>query len=213
MKTIIRRILLAAVVAVVASVTLVPDALAIRYQPRPDWMVGVAFGLGRGAFEGLDGGKSDYRNGAAPEIHVGRMLGEHFMAGVSYEGWLIEFGTLDPDLPDKIRRTLQNLTVAFAVFPGNQRGASGGIFLRAGVGLGWAGTGEKDAKPGESQDEGTRYDEWGVGMFGEGGYEFWISSHFTAGLSATYNYFDIGGDRFVDKAWFGAVVLNLNLYW
>ena len=176
-------------------------------------MVGVGFGVGRGSFENVDGSDSEYRNGAAPEIHLGRALGEHFMAGISYEAWLIEFGTVDPDLPDKIRRTLQNLTVAFTVYPGNQRGASGGIFLRAGIGMGWAGTGEKDAQPGEKQDEGTRYDEWGTGVFGAGGYEFWISDNFTAGLSATFNYFNIDGDKFVNKAAFGALILNLNLYW
>ena len=135
------------------------------------------------------------------------------MASVSYESWMIEFGTPHPDLPDKTRRIVQNLALAITVFPGNQHGASGGILLRAGAGLGWAGTGFKDAVEGESQDSGVRHDEFGFGVFGEGGYEFWIAPNFTAGLSATFNYFDIGGDTIVSKAGFGAVVLNLSLYW
>jgi hypothetical protein len=213
MRKNINQISLTCLVLVLACVALVPDALAIRYQPRHDWMVGVGFGIGRGAFDNLNGERSEYRSGAAPAIHVGRALGEHFMASVSYEAWLIEFGTSQPGFPEKTRRTLQNLALAFTVYPGNQRGASGGIFLRAGAGLGWAGTGFKEAVPDQKQDEGERYDEFGFGVFGEGGYEFWIAENFTTGLSATFNYFDIGGDLVVDKAAFAAVLLNLNLYW
>jgi hypothetical protein len=207
-----RLILLSALVLVFCT-GFVQDSLAIRYQPRPDWSVGVGMGLGRGAFDNLNDERSEYRTGVAPMIHIGRALGEQLRMGVSYEAWLIEFGTPSPDLPDKTRRILQNLTLAFTVYPGNQSGASGGIFLRAGAGLGWAGTGFKDAVEGEAQDSGERHDEFGFGVFGEGGYEFWISSRATAGLSATFNYFDINGDTFVSKAAFAAVVLNLTLYW
>jgi hypothetical protein len=213
MSSIITKTLMIGLLVAAVAVAIVPDAHAIRYQPRRDWMVGVGFGIGRGAFDNLNGERSEYRSGAAPAIHFGRALGEHFMASVSYEAWLIEFGTSQPGFPEKTRRTLQNLALAFTVYPGNQRGASGGIFLRAGGGLGWAGTGFKEAVPDQKQDEGERYDEWGFGVFGEGGYEFWIAENFTAGLSATFNYFDIGGDLVVDKAGFAAVLLNLNLYW
>jgi len=182
-------------------------------------MIGIGFGAGRGAFENGEASpfylagetQSTYRDGVSPQIRFGRMLGEHFQAGVSYEAWLIEFGVVAPDMPDKVRRTIQNLSFAFALFPGNQRGASGGIFLRAGAGLGWVGTGVKEVPIGAPQDEGEREDEWGVGVFTEGGYEFWIAKHLTAGLGATFNYFDIG-DEIVDRAWFGAVVFNVNLY-
>jgi hypothetical protein len=212
-RSLFARFILLSALLLVFSAGFVQDSRAIRYQPRPDWKVGVGLGFGRGAFENLEGEQSEYRSGASPMFHVGRMLGEHFMVGVSYEAWLIEFGTSQPGFPEKTRRTLQNLTLAFSVFPGNQRGASGGVFLRAGAGMGWAGTGFKNAVPDESQDEGVRHDEYGFGVFGEGGYEFWIAPNFTAGLSATFNYFDIGGDIVVDKAAFAAVVLNLSLYW
>ena len=57
-----------------------------------------------------------------------------------------------------------------------------------------------------------REDDWGVGAFGEAGYEFWIAKRATVGLSATYNYFDLSGDNFVSKAWFAGVVMNFNIY-
>jgi len=198
-------------------------AQAIRYQPRPNWTVGVGFGIGLGEFENVpdpqgpfyaeDGKTSYYRNGAVPEIHIGRMLGERFQVGVSYEAWLTEYGDVNVGLHDKWRRTMQNLSLAFAVFPGNQRGASGGIFLRAGGGLGWVGSGWKEVFEEEAQDEGEREDDWGWAAFGEGGYEFWIHRHATAGLSATFNYLDVSGDHFVTKGWFAAVVMNFNVYW
>jgi hypothetical protein len=209
--------------AAVFAVLQASDADAIRYQPRPNWTVGVGFGVGQGEFENVpgtffyetDGKTSHYRNGVSPVIHIGRMLGEHFQIGVSYEAWLTEFGSLtsNPSEPDKWRRTMQNLSVAFAVFPGNQRGASGGVFLRVGAGLGWVGTGAKDVLEDEAQDEGEREDDWGWAMFGEGGYEFWVHSHATAGLSATFNYLDVSGDHFVTKAWFASIVMNFNVYW
>jgi hypothetical protein len=194
---------------------------AIRYQPRPKWTVGVGFGVGRGSFEnvpgtffyGAGGSTSDYKRGVTPEIHFGRMLGERYQVGLSYEAWLTEFGDVQTGLPDKYRRTMQNLSVAFAVFPGNQQGASGGIFLRAGAGLGWVGTGRKEVLEGEAQEEGEREDDRGWAVFGEGGYEFWIHENATAGLSATINYLDVSGDHFVTKAWFASVVMSFNVYW
>jgi hypothetical protein len=126
---------------------------------------------------------------------------------------LTEFGNLAPVGPDKWRRSMQNFSLAFAVFPGNQRGASGGIFLRAGAGIGWVGTGAKQVVQGEAQDEGEREDDTGWVAFGEGGYEFWIHENATAGMSVTYNYMDVSGDHFVSKSWFASLALNFNVYW
>jgi hypothetical protein len=218
----LKKILFCFIAALVCALPAL-DAHAIRYQPRPTWMVGVGFGVGRGEFEnvpesyfyGLNGSRSEYRAGVTPEIHFGRMLGERFQVGVSYEAWLTEFGKVEADttLPDKWRRTMQNLSVAVALFPGNQRGASGGIFLRAGAGLGWVGTGGKHVFEGEAQEEGEREDDWGWSAFGEGGYEFWIAKNAAVGLSATINYLDVSGDHYVSKAWFASAVMNFNVYW
>jgi hypothetical protein len=141
------------------------------------------------------------------------MLGNHFQVGLSYEGWLTEFGNIEPVGPDKWRRTMQTFSLAIAVFPGRPRGASGGIFLRAGAGIGWVGTGAKEVVQGEEQTEGEREDDTGWGAFGEGGYEFWTHQNATVGLSATFNYLDVSGDYFVSEAWFASLVINLNVYW
>ena len=197
------------------------DAHAIRYQPRPNWTVGVGFGIGQGEFDNVPGSlfyevvgsKSHDNIGVIPEIHFGRMLGERFQVGLSYEAWMTEFGNVDEGLPAQWRRSMQNLSLAFAVFPGNQRGASGGIFLRAGFGLGWVGSGVKEVQEGEDQGEGARKDDQGWAAFGEGGYEFWARRNVTVGLSATINYLDVNGGYFANAAWFTSIVANFNVYW
>ena len=197
-----RGALLAGAIIVVAG-----DAHALRYHERPNWMFGVGWGVGRGSLTTSDGETVEYRNGASPHIRLGRSFGQHAMVGVHWQSWLIEFG----EVPVKFRRTLQNLSLGFTWFPGNPNGSSGGLFLRVGAGAGLAGTGVKEATVGKAQHGGKRLDEWGVAAFAEGGYEFWVSHNFTAGLGFTYNGFDIGGD-FVDTAWFAATILHLNLY-
>ena len=197
------------------------DAHAIRYQPRPNWVVGVGFGLGRGELENVpntlfyevDGSTSEYTQAVTPEIHFGRTLGEHFLIGVSYEGWMTEFGQVRDSVSAQWRRSMQNLSAAFAVFPGNQRGASWGIFLRGGVGLGWASTGVKKVIQGEAQGEGQRKDDWGWSAFGEGGYEFWLGKDASVGTSATFNYVNVSGDNYVTEGWFASIVVNFNVYW
>lgn len=180
---------------------------ALEYRSRPDWVFGVGWGVGRGAITDNEFGEAEYRDGASPHIRLGRMLGQSAMVGIHWESWLIEFG----NEPIKFRRTLQNLALGITWFPGQADGPSGGIFVRGGVGMGWAGTGAKEAIEGGKQHKGERLDEWGTGFFGEAGYEFWITRNFTAGLAATYNYFAID-EAFVDSAWFTAGVLHLNLY-
>jgi len=215
--------LMCAALAIAVCLSHAVPADAILYQPRPRWTAGVGLGVGQGEFTNVpetffyeaNGETSHYKRGVTPEIHFGRMLGERFQIGVSYEAWLTEFGNLQAETagPDKWRRTMQNLSLAFAVFPGNQRGASGGIFLRAGAGLGWVGTGAKEVHEDEAQTEGEREDDWGWAAFAEGGYEFWAHEHASVGLSWTFNYFDVSGDHFVTKAWFTSLVMNLNVYW
>jgi hypothetical protein len=197
----------ALVLGVVAIAFFASDAGALRYHQRPPWMAGVGFGIGRGTFTDPAGDESGYRNGVTPQIRFGRMLGQRTMISANYEGWLVEFGTV----PTKFRRTLQNAALAVTLFPGNPKGSSGGLYLRAGAGIGWTGTAEVEIVPGGKQERGVRVDEWGVGAVGELGYEFWISDNFAAGLVSGLNYFDIG-ETIVDTAWFGFTALTVNLY-
>ena len=194
--------------AVLALVAWCADAQAIRFQQRPDWMVGVGWGFGRGVFdEALTGERTTYRDGGAPEIHFGRTFGAHAMVGVNYDSWFIEFG----EPPIKTRRSLQNFGVGLSWFPGHPDGPSGGTYLRAGLGVGWSSLNEVEVIEGEEQGNGVRTDEWGLGVSTGAGYEFWISRNFTTGLGFTFDWFDIG-EEIVDQGWFGSFVLNMNLY-
>lgn len=177
-------------------------------------MVGVGWGFGRGHFdngpvgEGIDVLADEvYRNGSVPQIHVGWKASKRFMLGAHYEAWMLEFGAP----PEKYRRSMQNLALGLTWFPGNPLDASGGIFLRAGGGVGWAGTAEVPVEEDVAQTHGERLDEWGVSVFGNGGYEFWISRNATLGASLSVNYVDIGAD-IVDTGWFTAGIVNLSLY-
>jgi hypothetical protein len=200
-------------------------ALALRTQPRHRWMVGVGWGLGRGVFNQPGGGRQEYKEGGIPLIRVGRMIGSRAMLAVNYTGWLIEFdeecletGRMAAfyDEPEdstiiKNRRSLQQLVLSLYWFPGNQDGVSGGVYLRAGAGMGWAGTNQVPITPGEPQGHGNRIDEWGWGVSAEAGYEFWIHTHATLGVGAFYDYMSVQ-ETIVDDGWFTGASINLNIY-
>jgi hypothetical protein len=197
----------ALILGAVAVALFAGDADALRYHPRPAWMAGVGLGIGRGTFIDPAGAESGYRSGVSPQIRIGRMLGQRAMIGFNYDGWLIEYG----EVPTKHRRSLQNAALALTLFPGNPEGPWGGLYLRAGAGVGLTGTAEVEIVEGGKQERGERVDEWGVGAVAELGYEFWITDNFAAGLVSAFNYFDIG-ETIVDTAWFGSAGLTLNLY-
>ena len=93
--------------------------------------------------------------------------------------------------PLKFRRILQNLVLAASFYPGKEGTALSGYYVRAGAGMGWAGTGAKKAEQDEPQHKGNRIDEWGTGVFFETGYEFWVAPDATVGLSFVLNGFSI----------------------
>jgi hypothetical protein len=188
-------------------------------------MVGVGWGLGRGVFNQPGGDRQEYKEGGIPLIRVGRMLGSKTMLAVNYTGWLIEFDeermatggatTFSDEQEDstiiKNRRSLQQLVLSLYWFPGHQDGASGGVYLRAGAGMGWAGTNQVPITPGQPQGHGDRIDEWGWGVSAEAGYEFWIHTHATLGVGAFYNFMSVQ-ETIVDDGWFTGASLNLNIY-
>jgi len=184
-----------------------PSAEALRLQPRPDWLMGVGLGYGRGTFESPAGTRASYRGGPAFQLRFAHTLGRHAMLGIHYDTWMREFG----EVPTKHRNVQQGLGLGLTLLPGNPAGASGGIFLRASGGMGWTGIAEKTSIPGEAQGEGERIDEWGFNAAADAGYEFWIARNFAAGLGVCVGYFGIG-ETLVDRAGFAALVLDLNLY-
>ncbi len=190
----------------------------LRYFERSNWMVGLGWSVGPGKitnpstipddnFGEAANATDDYKGGASPSIRFGRMLGRHFMVDANWGEWLVEFG----EDPTKYRRTLQTWGLSLTLYPGDPLGFTGGFYVRGGGGLGLAGTAEKAAIEGQAQHRGERADDYGYSVFGEGGYEFWITPHFTAGLNAAAYYYGIDG-VYVESAWFSAFGLALNAH-
>jgi len=205
------RALLLAAFAVLASSAIPSHCWALRTHERPGWQVGLGFGYGRGTLESPAGSQDQYQNGAAPQIHIGHMLGQHFMAGIQYEGWMVEFGGVRDTLGIKFRRSLQNFALAATLFPGNPHSAWGGVYLRATTGIGWASTAVSEVHKDQPQHNAPRVDEWGVGVSASLGYEFRIAKDFATGLSVNFAGFDIG-EQIVDQGGFGALVAHMNIY-
>jgi hypothetical protein len=199
-----KRLLLIFTIAIMLLGTLWSDAaLALRKQPRPNYMVGIGWGMGRGIFNDADGARQEYTEGGIALIRVGRMVGSKAMVALNYSGWIIEFSDTTWDWVSdsephsyasesdsvvlKNRRSQQQVALSLYWFPGNPQGASGGIYLRAGAGMGWTGTNELLIESDNPQGHGSRIDEWGWGVSAEGGYEFWIAAHATFGLGIFYN--------------------------
>jgi hypothetical protein len=216
------------VIAFAALCALSPeDALAIRKQPRPDYVVGVGWGLGRGTFNAPDGSRQEYTEGGVSLIRVGRMITPEVMLTFNYSGWIIEYSDTTWDwVPESVshfaaaesdsaviknRRSQQQVALGLYWFPGNPHGASGGIYLRASAGMGWSGTNELLIESDNPQGHGSRIDEWGWGISAEGGYEFWVAGNASLGVGAFYNYMSVR-DTIVDNGWFTGASMNFNIY-
>lgn len=191
---------------------------ALSHYERSDWMLGVGMGYGRGLFETPSGREDRYTDGALPAIYFGRMIGQHFMVGLAYEGWMFELGGVVDDTTAvndttavKFRRSLQIVGFSATVFPGSVKNWTGGIYLRATAGKGWAGSAAQMVHIDEPQHNAPRIDEWGYGASLGAGYDFWINRHFTTGLGFTYDFLDLD-DQIVDRGRFAGLLLNVNLY-
>jgi hypothetical protein len=207
------RLLAAALLgALLASASSSPADAGVFSGTRGKWALGAGWNFGRGTFEDPSGERLRYREGSASQIRFGRALGDHFQVGMDYQGWAIEWGELVNDFPYKIRRSLQNVSATVTVIPGKPGTAFGGWYLRGGAGLGWAGTGAKEVHLGEETHGGEREDEWGVGFLAETGYEIWVVRHFSTAPSVAFNYFEIGGDTFVERAGFAVAQVTFTAY-
>lgn len=174
---------------------------------RDGWFIGMGYGYGRGAFRLQDESDHSYRNGATPQIRFGHSVGNHFMAGVEYGGWMFEEGDVD----NKFRYSLQTVTAAVTWHPGQSDAHWGGFYVRAGVGYAWA-SGVKVDIEDQEQVHSRRIDEGGLGLIAQIGYEFRITSVAAVGLSAGYTDMQIDGELF-EEARYVPLALTLNWYW
>ena len=211
----LRPILLAALVLALAAPALVPSALAMHPHPRESWTVGMGLGYSDGNFEfgpdlDLDGGRSS--TGISPQVRFGRMLGQNFSIGLNYEGWVIEGGEIQPDVEERLRLSLQGVSLGLTWYPGNPHTAAGGFFLRGGAGLGWGRLVYSTVEPDFEHEQEAAVNETGLVLNAAIGYEFRVSRHFAFGASVNGNYLDIGKDIY-DRGWFFPATMNLNWYW
>jgi hypothetical protein len=191
----------------VVSTLFVSDSYAVRHQPREGWVAGISWGLGKGAVTTPEGREGEFHEGAAPQWRVGHTLGSRLLLAFEHRAWFVELGSVPAE--EKLRLTLQSYGFSLDFFPGKSANATGGIYLRAGAGLGWSGVGQIE---GLGLGETQRTDEFGFSGLIGAGYDFWVARDFMLGAGTAYNYFSIGGDEYVDTGWFTPVVLNGSLF-
>jgi len=177
-----------------------------RPHARDGWQLGFSYGYSPGRVTLANGAEGEQDGGATPQIRLGHRIGRKFALGLEYSGWLVEGG--DAEL--KLRSSLQQLTVAGTWYPGDPTQASGGFYMRGGIGLGWASLSAYD--PEVSLQTGNRIDESGLAIMATVGYELRISRAVAAGVSLGYNYLSINKDLY-ESGWFTPVAINLAWYW
>jgi len=180
-------------------------------QPPRKWIVGVAYGPARAKIDGADSLTTDWLDGPAQSIRIGRMITPTMRLGFEHQAWLREQGFHDL----KIRAGVQLEALGLTVYPAAERAGWSGLYLTAGAG--WAHcrlTFLEPLAPGESAIGDTyevvfKQDEYGWGGYAGLGYEFQITRSLAAGAMLSYNHVDIGGSIF-DRADFVPLVANLN---
>jgi len=189
-------------------------AHALKSHGRADqnWLVGVSWGIGQAHYTSGTGDEATLKRGAAPQIRFGYLVSTHFLAAFEYEGWLFEEG----DVTEKVRRSFQAATIALSWFPGGDRPGWGGLYLRAGAGIGWGGVAHVDLVPDEEgeliQTNSRRTDESGLGLVFGVGYEFRLARQFSAGLAITASHLSLQAENY-ESAWTLPLTMTLGWYW
>ena len=204
------------------------QAAALKPHLREGWMVGLSYGYSQGHIDwagksqghpdwpdyGPEEGQKSYRGGALPQMRLARMISGSVALGLEYHGWMLEKGSV----PDKWRSSLQSLTMAATWYPGNPGSALAGLYLRGGVGYGWAGLTyvEIDEEPQDhvplDQEHGDRIDESGLALQFQLGYEFRFSKSFAAGLGMGFDYLAINQDIY-NSSYYFPITLTGAWYW
>ena len=194
--------------AAAALLMLAGDAAALSPHVRDGWVLGLSYGGARGKATFGDGQEGETSDGVAPQIRFGHMLGSHLALGASYSGWMYETGVS----PTKVRFGMQSIMLAGTWYPGRADSGLGGLYVRAGAGLGWGVINTVEEIEGEEQGDGKTEADSGLGLELNVGYEFRLVHNVAAGLGIGVNHIDIGGDLY-DTGTFYPVTLNLGWYW
>ena len=191
------------------------EAQALSPHIRDGWMVGVAYGYGKGKVTAGSLGddlETDWQRGVVPQMRIGyTLIDNRLTVSIENKQWLYEQGVLDVD---KGRVNIQNWTLALTYYPGNPYRAAGGIYLQAGAGLANARLTLlepiEDHPYGDQFEEVFKQDEGGTAVFFSAGYEFRIVPRVAAGVAVSVVYQSIGGEIFDDAV---SVPANLTLNW
>jgi len=182
------------------------SAEALPVFPRPDWSVGIAYGLSEGEFDIPDGPQLETEEGATPQIRVTRQLGAHWALGAEYEGWFVEVGNLE----DKLRVSMQFFGPSLTWYPGNPANAWSGLYLRGAAGLGYTRVAVVELNEDLEQVGTTAIDDSGPGFLVGAGYEFWITRQATTGLGLSYVSLHPDG-QIIQSGWFTPLVVHFNV--
>ena len=195
--------------AAAALLTLTGDAAALSPHVRDGWVLGASYGGARGSATFSGGQEGETEDGVAPQIRFGHMLGDHLALGASYAGWMYETGVF----PTKVRFGMQSIMLAATWYPGRADSGLGGLYLRAGGGLGWGVINTVEEIEGEEQGDGKTVVDSGLGLELNLGYEFRLVHNVAAGIGIGINHIDVGGGDYYDSGTFYPVTLNLGWYW
>jgi len=202
---------------VALGLSAVPAAgLARIPNTREGWVVGLAYGPAKakiqtGASLGGDSLTTEWLEGPAQSVRLGRMLTPNLKIGYEHQAWLREQGFKSL----KIHAGMQLEALGLTVYPWSPGSAWGGLFAIVGGGYAHCRlTFLEPLEPGESAIGNTyepvlTVDENGWGAFGGLGYELQITRTFAASAMLTYNAVDIGGSVY-DTAQFVPLTASLN---
>jgi hypothetical protein len=204
----------ALLLTVAGLLALLPAASAAGHpHTRDGWLAGLAYGYGRGRVQPFDDSSTySFRNGVTPQIRLGRMVHPHLALQFEYGGWMYEEGGDLEVIPLKARVSMQNAVLAATWYPGSRDNAWGGLYLRAGAGVGWASFGLVVITEEGEEGAKARLDESGFGVQAALGYEWRFARRTAAGLNIGVQHLDIGGAIY-DKTTWVPVTMSLAWYW
>lgn len=201
------RTSLAMTLAVAVGVAIAPkSAEAIQVFPRPNWSVGIAYGLSKGESDITGGSQLETEEGATPQLRVTRQLGTHWALGAEYEGWFVEVGNRE----DKVRVSMQFFGPSLTWYPGNPANAWSGLYVRGAAGIGYSRVALVELNEDLEQVGTTAIDDSGPGFLVGAGYEFWITRQATAGLGLSHVSLHPGG-QIIQSGWFSPLVVHFNI--